>query len=83
MINNFFPQSGQSYSDKSPPRRNNKTSKMIEYPSVPALLGVVISKKLATLHELQGLYSYDDLWDLYEIVLVNNYNESLAMEGVK
>ena len=34
---------------------------MIEYPSVPALLGVVISKKLATLHELQGLYSYDDL----------------------
>ena len=56
---------------------------MIEYPSVPALLGVVISKKLATLRELQGLYSYDDLWDLYEIVLVNNYNESLDMEGVK
>lgn len=53
---------------------------MIEYPSVPALLGVVVSKKLATLYELQALYSYEDLWDFYEIILVNNYNESVMME---
>ena len=53
---------------------------MIEYPSVPALLGVVVSRKLATLNELQVLYSYEDLWDLYEIVLVNAYNESVSME---
>lgn len=56
---------------------------MIDYPTVSGLIGVVVSKKLATLYELQTIYSYDDLQDLYEIILVNNYNEQKAMEGVK
>lgn len=56
---------------------------MIDYPTVSGLIGVVVSKKLATLYELQTVYSYEDLQDLYEIILVNNYNEQKAMEGVK
>ena len=51
---------------------------MIDYPSVDAMIGVVISKELATLFQLQTIYSLDDLIDLCEIALVNNYNESLA-----
>lgn len=51
---------------------------MIEYPSVDTMTGVVISKGLATLFDLQTKYSLDDLIDLCEIALVNNYNESLA-----
>lgn len=43
-------------------------------------MGVVVSKKLATLHELQTVYSLDDLYDLYEIVVVNNYNEWVVTE---
>jgi hypothetical protein len=56
---------------------------LIDYPTVSGLIGVVVSKKLATLYELQTVYSYEDLQDLYEIILVNNYNETKAMEGVK
>ena len=53
---------------------------MIEYPTVSALIGVVVSSKFATLYELQTIYSYEDMIDMYEIVLVNNYNERKLME---
>jgi hypothetical protein len=53
---------------------------LIEYPTVPGLIGVVVSSGFATLYELQTVYSYEDMIDLYEITLVNNYNESKAME---
>jgi hypothetical protein len=32
---------------------------------------------------LQSVYSYEDLLDFYEIVVVNNINEYRAMEEVK
>lgn len=53
---------------------------MIEYPHVTPMVGVVVSKGLATLLELQTSYSFEDLCDMYEIVAVNNYNESLFYE---
>ena len=37
---------------------------------------VVISGK-ATLHELQTVYSLRDLYDLLEIISVDNYNERM------
>ncbi len=46
-------------------------------------MGVVVSKRLATLYELQTVYSYDDLLDFYEIAAVNNYNEAQALEEAK
>jgi hypothetical protein len=53
---------------------------MIEYPSVNGFVGVVISQGMATLYELQTIYSYDDLLDMVEVIAVNNYNQSLMME---
>jgi hypothetical protein len=53
---------------------------MIQYPTVPGIVGVVISKGMATLFDLQTKYSLDDLYDMYEVILVNNYNESLLYE---
>ena len=44
------------------------------------MLGVIITRKLATLYELQTVYSLDDAADLYEIAAVNNYNEWKASE---
>nr|DAY64987.1 MAG TPA: hypothetical protein [Caudoviricetes sp.] len=38
---------------------------------------------MATLCELQSVYSYEDLLDFYEIVVVNNINEYRAMEEAK
>jgi len=44
------------------------------------MLAVIITRKLATLYELQTVYSLDDAADLYEIAAVNNYNEWKASE---
>jgi hypothetical protein len=56
---------------------------LIEYPTVSGLLGVIITRRLATLYELQTVYSIDDAVDLYEIAAVNNYNEWRASEEAK
>ena len=47
------------------------------------MLGVIITRQLATLYELQTIYSLDDAADLYEIAAVNNYNEWRSMEEAK
>lgn len=56
---------------------------MINYPTVPGMIGVIVSRRLATLHELQTVYSMDDAADLYEIVAVNNYNAWRSAEEAK
>lgn len=48
---------------------------MAEYPNVSGLIGTIITHKLATLYELQTIYSYEDALDMYEVICVNNYNE--------
>lgn len=35
----------------------------------------MISRKLATLHELETVYGVTDLYDLLEIAIVDAYNE--------
>jgi len=47
------------------------------------MLAVIITRRLATLHELQTVYSLDDAADLYEIAAVNNYNEWKSAEEVR
>ena len=47
------------------------------------MIGVIVTRKLATLYELQTVYSLDDAADLYEIAAVNNYNEWRSMEEGK
>ena len=46
--------------------------------NVDGKVGAVISRRLATLHELETVYSYEDLLDMYEIVYINNINEHRA-----
>lgn len=48
---------------------------MINYKHVNPMFGVLISRHLATLYELQTIYSIDDAVDLYEIAATDNYNE--------
>lgn len=48
------------------------------YRNISGSLGAVISSKLATLHELQTVYGVEDLYNLLEIVAVDNYNQMLA-----
>lgn len=53
----------------------------MDYPNVSGLVGTIVSHRLATLAELQTIYSYEDALDLYEIAAVNNYNEKLLLNS--
>lgn len=53
------------------------------YENVSGISGAVISRHLATLHELETIYSYEDMLDMYEIVYINNLNEQLLAEDAQ
>ena len=44
---------------------------------------MAVSKRYATLYELQTIYSYEDLLDFYEIISVNAINEERMYEEIK
>lgn len=48
-----------------------------EYLNVPASIGRVISSRLATLNELETVYSTEDLYNMLEIITVDDYNSAL------
>ncbi len=54
-----------------------------DYANVSGLVGVILTRRLATLHELDTVYSYEDALNLAEIITVRNYNEWAAMEAAK
>ena len=41
---------------------------------------MILSRRLATLHELQTVYSYEDAMDLYEVAYINGMNEEKAWQ---
>lgn len=51
--------------------------RLLDYANVPKTIAVVISNGKATLAELQTAYGLEDLFDLLEVVLVDNYNSAL------
>jgi hypothetical protein len=44
---------------------------------VPRPIATVVSKRYATLHELQTVYGSEDLYDLLEIIAVDTHNENM------
>lgn len=48
------------------------------YPNLSPMIGAVVSNKLATLYELQTVYGVEDLFDLYEVILVKLHNENVV-----
>ena len=47
------------------------------------MITAVINKRYATLYELQTIYGTEDLFNLYEILLVKMYNEEKAYERAR
>ncbi len=41
---------------------------------------MIVSRKLATLGELQTIYGTEDAYDLLEIITVDNHNEEAAVK---
>ena len=54
-----------------------------DYANVSGLVGVIVARQLATLHELETVYSYEDALNFAEIITVQNYNEWVALEAAK
>ena len=51
---------------------------MASYVNVPPMIGSVVNSKLATLHELETVYGLEDLYNLYEIILIKTANEQAS-----
>lgn len=47
------------------------------------MIGSVVNSKLATLHELQTVYGLEDLYNLYEIIIIKVANEQKMLEKAK
>lgn len=54
-----------------------------DYANISGIVGVVVGRGLATLDELDTVYSFPDALNLLEIITVQNYNEWSAMEAAK
>lgn len=52
----------------------------MSYPNLSPMIGMVVSSKYATLYELQTIYGTEDLFDLYEVILVKVNNENVIYE---
>lgn len=52
--------------------------RQIGYANVPRIIGMLVSRKLATLIELQTVYGAKDAYDLLEVMTVDSYNDYLA-----
>lgn len=50
----------------------------VEYANVSPVIGVLVSSRIATLHELKTVYGVRDAYDLLEVVTVDNYNNREA-----
>lgn len=44
-------------------------------------MAVVISKRYATLYELQTVYTYEDALDMYEVAYINSVNQERAIKA--
>ena len=49
----------------------------MSYPNLSPVIGAVVSSRLSTLSEMQTIYGTEDLFDLYEVVLVKLHNENI------
>ena len=46
--------------------------------NVPMTMGILVSSKMATLHELQTVYGMKDAYDMMEILYIDNQNQQIA-----
>lgn len=45
-----------------------------QYPNVPPILGLLVSRRICSLNELRTIYSLADAYWMYEAIMVPQYN---------
>lgn len=46
--------------------------------NVSAVIGTLLSKRIATLHELDTVYGVRDVYDMLEVITIDDYNRNLV-----
>lgn len=54
---------------------------LAEYLNLPAVTATLISKRIATLHELDTVYGVRDAYDMLEVVTIDDYNAALVNQN--
>ena len=49
-----------------------------EYLNISAPVATLLSKRMATLHELDTVYGVRDVYDMLEVITIDDYNNALA-----
>ena len=49
--------------------------------NISPLIGVIVSSRIATLHELSTVYGLEDAYDLIEILTIEAENQRIAQDG--
>jgi hypothetical protein len=52
----------------------------VEYRNVPPMIGTLISRRMATMHELGTVYGIEDAYNMLEIITVDAYNDALLRQ---
>lgn len=53
------------------------------YVNIGGMIGTLIAQRVATLYELQTVYSLNDAMDMYEAIAIPQYNEWKAYQVQK
>lgn len=57
---------------------NSSTYKHQEFRNIDPVIGILISRGKATLHELRTIYDYEDALTMWEVIVVDAINEHRA-----
>ena len=60
------------------PASTEQPKQYAECANIPPMIAAIVSKGLATLKDIRESYGMGDVWDMTEILSVNNYNEYIA-----
>lgn len=54
--------------------------KQADYVNLTRLIGSLISYKMATLKDLQTIYSLEDAYDLFEVLIIDSHNRAIMYD---
>ena len=53
------------------------SDRIIEYTNIAPIFATVISARMVTLHELDTVYGLEDVFDMLEIIAIDNHNRNV------
>ena len=57
---------------------NGDSHQYLQYKNIPQSIGAVVSSRMASLHDLQTIHGMEDVYDMIEVLNVDNHNQNIA-----